>query len=321
MTLFTRNWRFKVVAVFVALATWSVVAYAGNPPVSQAVRGLTIEHGPPPNGLVMIKEPDLVSVTVLGLQNSLSAFKRESLHASIDLTKAKLGHNLLPVKIDNSDKTVSVRNPEPATIDVELDQLTTADHKVEIRTKGTPASCCQAHDFVASPTTVTLKGPQSLVDSAVAFVLVDVDGRQAQVQETDTVQVETPDHKSLPQVTASPSQVAASVPIDPIQVQRTLPVHTDFVGGLASGYRITRIDYTPLVVEVQGDPGSVGGITEISTDTVSLNGATTDIVQTLNLRPPKGVTVLTRGTISIHIFIANDNRVQPSPSPAPSPTP
>ena len=321
MTLFTRNWRFKVVAVFVALATWSVVAYAGNPPVSQAVRGLTVEHGPPPEGLVLLKEPDPVSVSVLGLQNSLSAFKRESLHASIDLSKAKPGHNLLPVKIDNSDKTVSVRNPEPATIDVEVDQLTSADHKVEVRTSGTPASCCQAHDFVASPAAVTLKGPQSLVQSAVAFVTVDVGGRQAQVQETDTVQVETPDHKPLPQVTVSPSQVAASVPIDPIKVQRTLPVHTDFVGGLPSGYRITRIDYSPLVVEVEGDPGSVGGITEIPTDTVTLNGATTDIVQTLNLRPPKGVAVLTKGTISIHVFIANDNRVQPSSSPLISPTP
>jgi len=269
----------------------------------------------------MLKEPDPVSVTILGLQNSISAFKGESLHASIDLSRAHLGHNLIGVKIDNSDKTVSVRNPEPATLDVELDQLVSVDRRVEVRTKGTPATCCQAHDFATSPASVTIKGPQSLVQSAVAFVSVDVDGKQAQVQETDTVQVETPEHKPLPQVTASPSQVAATVPIDPIKVQRTLPVHTDFIGALPSGYRITRIDYSPVVVEVEGDPGSVSGITEIATDTVSLNGVTSDITSNLNLRPTKGVTVLTKGTVTIHVFIANDNRVQPSPAPGVSPTP
>jgi YbbR domain-containing protein len=319
--LITRHWRFKVLAVFLALSTWGVVAYAGNPPVSQTVKNLGVEHGPPPSGLVLLKEPDPVAVTVLGLQTSLSTFKRESLHASIDIGGAHAGHNLIKVKIDNSDRTVSVRNPEPAVLDVELDQLVIVDRKVEVRTQGTPASCCQAHDFSTSPDTVKLKGPQSLLQSAVAYVNVDVGGKQAQVQETDTVQVETPDHKPLPQVTASPSQVSATVPIDLTKVQRTAPLHTNFVGSLPSGFRISRIDYAPVVVEVEGDPGSVGAITEIDTDSVSLNGVTSDIVQTLGLSPPRGVTVLTKGQISIHVFIANDNRVQPSPPPAPSPSP
>lgn len=319
MTFFTRNWRFKLLAVFVALATWSVVAYAGNPPISQTVKGLSVEHGPPPVGLVLLKEPDPVSVTILGLQNSLSAFKRESLHASMDISGAKPGHNLIKVKVDNSDRTVTVRNPEPAVLDVELDQLVSVDRKVEVRTKGAPASCCQLHDVAANPASVTLKGPQSLLLNAVAFVTVSVEGKQAQVVETDTVEVETPDHQALPQVTASPSQVAATVPIDLTKVQRTVPLHTDFSGSLPSGYRISRIDYNPVVVEIEGDPGSASGITELSTDSVNLNNATSDIVLNVSLRPPRGVTVLTKGTFQIHVFIVNDNRVQPTPAVSPSP--
>jgi YbbR domain-containing protein len=319
LTIFTRNWRFKVLAIFVALSTWSVVAYANNPPDSQAVNGLVVEHGPPPTGLVLLKEPDTVSVTISSLRDKLSAFKRESLHTSIDLSGARSGHNLVKVKIDNSDKNINVLGAEPAVLDVELDQLVSVERKVEVRTRGTPASCCQAHDVAANPATVTLRGPQSQLQNAVAFVSVDVDGKQAQVAETDTVQVESADRKALPQVSVSPSQVAATVPIDLTKLQRTVPLHTDFTGALPAGYRITRIDYTPVVVEIEGDPGSTSGITELSTDPISLSGVTADIVQNVNLRPPKGVTVLTKGNFNIHVFIEKDTRVQPTPLPSSSP--
>jgi YbbR domain-containing protein len=98
-----------------------------------------------------------------------------------------------------------------------------------------------------------------------------------------------------------------------------VPLHTDFTGSLPAGYRISRIDYNPVVVEIEGDPGSASGISEMSTDPVSLNGATSDIVINVNLRPPRGVTVLTKGTFQIHVTIVNDNRVQPTPSVSPTP--
>lgn len=321
MSFLTHNWRFKLLAVFIALSTWSVVAYAGNPPISQQVKDLAVEHGPPPNGLVLLAEPSPVTVTISGLQSSLSAFKRESLHASIDLGGAKPGHNLIKVKIDNSNRDVSVRNPQPAVLDIELDQFVTIDRKVEVRTTGTPASCCQAHDLVASPDTVKLSGPQSQVQSAVPYVLVAVEGKQAPVVAITTVQVEAPDHKQLTTVTSSPSQVQATVPIDLTKLRRTVPLHTELTGSLPAGYRISRIDYSPMVVEVEGDPGAVGSISELDTDPIALSNVTSDIVQVVSLRPTRGVTVLTKGQVTIHVFIANDNRVRPSPSPVSSGSP
>jgi YbbR domain-containing protein len=321
VSIFTHNWRFKVLAVFIALSTWSVVAYAGNPPLSQPVKDLPVEHGPPPNGLVLLSDPSPVTVTISGLQSSLANFKRESLHASIDLSSAKPGHNLIRVKIDNSNRDVSVRNAQPAVLDIELDEFVTVDRKVEVRQTGTAASCCQAHDPVASPDTVKLSGPRSQVQSAVPYVSVSVDGKQAPVVAITTVQVEAPDHHQLTTVTASPSQVQATIPIDLTKLRRTVPLHTELTGSLPSGYRISRIDYSPTVVEVEGDPGTVGSVTEVDTDPIALGNVTSDIVQVLNLRTQRGVTVVTKGQVTIHVFIANDNRVQPSPSPTPRATP
>ncbi|MDP9326375.1 MAG: hypothetical protein M3O87_07560, partial [Candidatus Dormibacteraeota bacterium] len=70
---------------------------------------------------------------------------------------------------------------------------------------------------------------------------------------------------------------------------------------------------------VEGDPGSASGIAALSTDPISLTGVTADIVQNVSLRPPKGVTVLTKGTFNIHVFIEKDTRVQPTPSPSTAP--
>lgn len=302
------------------MSTWVVVVYASNPPLSKVVTVNNVATGPPPPGLALLKNPPPVNITVDGLKDTVGGFEAKSLQASVDLSNAKPGHNLLTVKVENSNREVTVRKVDPATVDVELDQLVSFQKEIDVRTSGNPAPGYFVHDPVATPHTVLLKGPQSQVQTAVAFVVVDVGGKQSTVQQNTAVQVEGPGQTALSTITSDPGQVAATAPIDLSQVPKTVPIVAD-VSGLAPGLRIARADPSPLIVQIQGDTATLANVTEILSDPVSLAGkGAGDLVITITLRAPKGVTILSNGPFTVHITIVNDTRVQPSPSPTPSPT-
>lgn len=318
-----RNWQLKLLALFLAGTTWSVVAYAGNPPSSEAFRKITVEHGQPPLGLVLVKEPAPVTITVRGLQSSLGNFHRESLHASIDLGGAHRGSNLLPisVRVDSPDQSVVFGAVDPANAEVVLDQLATAQRKVDVRITGTPNSCCLAYARTASPDTVTLKGPAQQLETAIAFVVVSVDGAGTAIQHTASVQLESPDHKALAQVSAQPSQVTVSVDVTAVKQNKPAGINPITTGQLASGFSLVDVQVSPSVVQVEADPGILANIHAIDSDPINIGGATSDIFATVSLHPPLGVVILTKGPYTVHFVVKANPQVQPPPSPRPSPVP
>jgi YbbR domain-containing protein len=316
-----RNWQLKVLAVFVAASTWSVVAYAGNPPGTQPFKGVAIEHGQPPTGLILLKEPSPVTITVRGLQANLASFRRENLHASVDMSGARQGANLLPVRVrvDSPDHSVALGSVDPANVDVQLDQLATMQRHVDVRATGVPNTCCVLTGASASPDTVALRGPQTQLEIAVAFVVVDVGGRGSPLQLNPNVQVETPDHKPLPQVSSQPGQVTVTMQITAVKQTKPAGINPVTTGQLALGYQIVDVQVSPSVVVVEADPGVLASIHTIDTDPISLAGATGDVVATVGLRAPPGVTVLTKSPFTVHFVIKINPAAQASPSPRPSP--
>jgi YbbR domain-containing protein len=314
-----RNWQLKLLAVFLAASTWSVVAYAGNPPGTQSFRGVTIEHGPTPAGLILLAEPSPVTITVRGLQSSLGNFRRENLHAFVDMAGARRGANLLPVRVrvDSADRSVSFGSVDPTNVDVELDQLSTVQRRVDVRTLGTPNSCCAKGAAASAPDTVTLKGPAKQLETAVAFVDVDVDQKGGPVQQTVNVQLETPAKKPLPQVSSQPGQVTVTVQITAVKQIKPAGINPIPSGQLAAGYRIADVQVSPSIVDVEADPGILASIQTIDTDPISIAGATSDVVANVGLRPLAGVTVLTKGPFTVHFVIKINPVVQVSPTPSP----
>jgi YbbR domain-containing protein len=143
------------------------------------------------------------------------------------------------------------------------------------------------------------------------------------VQQQATVQIEGLNKKPLAEVSSSPTQVSATVPINNNKLQRNLSISIITTGQVAAGFHVVGIDATPPIVLVEGDPTVFSGVSAVDTDPIDLAGMTGDINRTVNLRPKAGVTVLTKGPFNVKIKIQQDPRVEPSPSPpaAPSPNP
>jgi YbbR domain-containing protein len=323
VTWVSHNFRLKLLSVFLALTTWGIVAYAGNPPQSVTFQ-IKAEHGVLPADLVLLHEPPPITVTVAGLQSSIASFKKESVRASIDVSAVHPGTNKrLKVTVDSPSREATVRDVQPSQVDVEVDRLTAVTRKVDVRLQGQPDSCCLLGTPSVTPDSVSLRGPQSLLASATPFALVEISGRQASVlQQPVQVKVETPDHKVLSEVSPTPQQVAASVPITLNKQQRSVPiVLADVTGQPAPGFQLVGLtDQSPLVVLIQGNQDVIAPVVSIGTEPVDISGLNGDSIRTLTLRPPPGIEVVTKGPYTVKIHIVPLARPSPSPGPSPSPT-
>lgn len=319
MIVVTRNWRLKLVAVFFACTTWSVVAYAGNPVKALDVTGISIQAGLPANGWVMVSQLPPVTVSVSGLQANLANFKPNSLHTSIDITTAHLGENLLHVRVDNTDPHITVNQVEPASVDVVLDERDTVTKKVDVRLRNSPNNCCVALGAKATsnPDVVLLTGPRSVVAKAQPFVVVDVAEARTDVQLSLDVQLDGLDKKSAPLLTVAPKQVQATVPVSQVKKRAAAIPHEVHNGTPATGYQLVDVKISPDTLIIEGEPGIVAITSAIDADPISITNATADVVQTVTLRPPPGITIVGVSRVTVHYFISKNPAVQSSPSTSP----
>jgi YbbR domain-containing protein len=322
MSLFTRNWRLKLVALFFASSTWVVVAYAGNPVVTRDINKVPVQAGPPPNNWVMVGQIPPVTVTVSGLQQSLSAFKPDSIHATVDLTGTRIGPNLVRIHVDNSDPRVQVTQVQPASVEVVLDERATVAKTVDVKYIGKQNACCSqgAYRFTGSDT-VRITGPKSVVTNALPRVLVDISDARSDVTVTADVKLINVDSRTAPLVTIDPPQVQVTVPISPQTKARSTGILVVTVGEVAPGYYIADTKSSPDVVLAVGDPVIIDGIVGIPTAPISVNGASSDVVQTVTLKPPNGVTIAGSTQVTVHVFIKKNPAVTTGASPSPSPSP
>ncbi|MFN2465831.1 MAG: YbbR-like domain-containing protein [Candidatus Dormibacteria bacterium] len=323
MTLFSNNWRLKLAALFIASTTWGVVAYAGNPVETREIPRVPIQAGSPPNNWVMISQLPPVTVTVSGLHQSLAAFQPSNLHANIDLAAAHLGPNVVKVVMDNSDPRVAVSMVTPASVEVILDEKDVVTKKVDVRFKNSENNCCvaQRSKATATPDTVKLSGPKSVLAKGVPYVQADLTEARADLSPALDVKLDGIDPRAAPLVTVEPKQVQVFVPVTPVKKRAQAGLNVPFVGQVASGYRITDVKSTPDVLQIEGDPIILAQVSSLDTQPINISGATADIVQTVTVKPPTGVAIIGSTQVTVHISVAKNPVVEPSPSPRPSASP
>lgn len=307
------NLRLKLLAIALATTFWGVVAYTQNPTQSR-VYHLTIDHAPLSAGLMVVGDLPQVSVTVVGTAESLRVFDSRNLHVTANFSNVKVGINLVPVRVDSTDPSVTVNQPDPINIDV--DERGTSVQTVGIeRMHSLPPGF---HEVTAStsisPQTVTVMGPKRLLNGIQAVVLVDLEGQTDQISNSYKVVVRDADKKPLTRMVVNPPEVLVKITIQADAITLTKAAGFAFTGQPAAGYRVTNVTVTPPIVTVTGLAAVLAGLALVASDPVDITNANADVVRTVRLRPPAGVDV-TPTTVQVHVFIGKIPGVSPPPSP------
>src|SRR5438876_743835 len=114
--------------------------------------------------------------------------------------------------------------------------------------------------------------------------------------------------------TVTPPQVTVKMVIQADAITVAKPVGWTLTGQPAAGYRVSNVQIAPLEVQASGLQTTLGNIVLLATDPIDVSGATADVVRTVTIRPPDGVSV-NQKTAQVHVFIARAAGVSPSPGP------
>jgi len=274
-----------------------------------------------PAGLVLVGDVPQVTVTAIGTSDHMRAFDAQlranpnMLHISGSFSGAHVGRNDVPIHVNNPDPTITIVAPN--TVTVAIDELGTTTQPVSIeRVKALPPGFHElASATTVTPASVRIDGPKSQLTGVQAVVLVDLDALVAPgFNQPYSVVVWDKNKKTLKSLVATPAQVSVKMVIQADAITVAKPVGFTLTGQPAAGYRVSNVQIAPLEVQATGLQNTLTGLVLLATDPIDITGAKADVVKTVTIRPPDGVTT-NQKTAQVHVFISPIPGVTPSASP------
>ena len=298
-----------------------MVAYAQNPTQSHKY-GLRMDNPVLPAGLVVVGDVPQVNIIAIGSADNLRAFDAQlrsnpaMLHISGNFSGTKVGKNDVPIRVNNSDPNITI--DAPSSVTVTIDELGTAALTVSIeRVKALPPGFHEQTALTTvTPASVRIDGPKSQLTSIQAVVLVDLDALFAPgFNQPYSVVVWDKNKKPLTKsMTVTPAQVSVKMVIQADAITVAKSVGFTLTGQPAAGYRVSNVQIAPLEVQATGLQNTLAGLVLLATDPIDISGAKADVIRTVTIRPPDGVTT-NQKTAQVHVFISPIPGVSPSPGP------
>ena len=297
-----------------------MVAYAQNPTQDHKY-SVRMDTPVLPAGLVLVGDVPQVVVTAIGTADHMHTFDVQlranpsSLHISGNFANAHVGRNDVPIHVNNSDPTITI--VAPSSVTVTIDELGTTTQPVSIeRVKALPPGFHeQTSATTVTPASVRIDGPKSQLTGIQAVVLVDLDALVAPgFNQPYSVVVWDKNKKPLKSLVATPAQVSVKMVIQADAITVAKAVGFTLTGQPAAGYRVSNVQIAPLEVQATGLQNTLTGLVLLATDPIDITGAKADIVRTVTIRPPDGVTT-NQKTAQVHVFISPIPGASPSPAP------
>ena len=301
-----RNWPLKIGAVLVAAILYvGMVVLQTNQQWPGTVPIVVLNQ---PTNAYMTQPDSLPTVgSIRYIASSDVPISQSTFRATIDLTSAKIGeseYSWVTVQVEATDKRIQIIDYFPQQIRVTLDQIVHKQVPVEVKTPSIPTGL-QLGTPVLSASLVDVTGASSIVRKvAYAQALVPIDASGLDVNRDVDLEARDATGAVVDNVEFSPRTVHVDIQVGSQTRSESVPVNAVVTGAPAAGYVVTSIEMTPPIVSVHGQADALALLKgRVSTQPISIAGATSDVSANVNLDLPAGVTSDTTGQIAVVIHL------------------
>jgi len=300
-----------VSAIVLAIAVWTL-AVTNTDPVEMRNLGRPVEieiSGQNPSYVITNDVPQQISVT-LSAPNSTwdtSLTATSSVRAIIDLSGLNPGRYTVPINVQVSAQPVKIESYMPDVVEVQLEEIYSEAFTITLQQPSSPGIGYEAGKPQLDAEVATISGPSSAVERVVdVYAVLDVSQAVEDIDEELPLRAVDDNGVDVDEVSISPEIVNVKVPISQRGGYRNVTVKVVTSGQIASGFRLTNISSNPLVVTVfSSDPDLVNELPGfVETQPLNLTDASEEMVVSLPLNLPQGITVVGESTIKVSVSIA-----------------
>lgn len=297
-----RNWPLKLAAIVLATLLYAgfvVSQNAREQQVSVPIDAVNI----PTDAFVLTDLGTVNRVTYFVTDGSAVRPSTSSFRATVDLSDVDpaQGPTIVGIELESLDERVRIVSYEPNRVRVELDPFVTRMIPVQVQMSEIPEGL-EVREPVRDPDEVAVSGPKSVVDRVVAArasVLIQPTGLNVD-QEVALVAVDLSGDPLTP-VRVEPATAHITIPVFRDLSNRSVPVSPRVAGVPAAGFEIASVEVDPLLVSVEGNADELATLDLISTDPISVSGASADIETLVRLDLPTGILALGEPTVKVTI--------------------
>ena len=230
------------------------------------------------------------------------------IRAIVDLSGMEAGTHVLPVQVQIGARPAQIESYTPATVEITLENLMTRTLPVNLAIQGEPAVGYQAETPALSNDSVTITGPEALVNQVDQVqAVLDVNLLQQSIVRTIPLKAVDATQSPVTGITLSPSEITVTQEITQRFGYRSVVVNVVVSGQVAQGYRLTNISvFPPAVTVFSADPSIVDSLPGyVQTEALDLTNATDDLDMFLDLSLPDGLSVVGgQETVLVRVGIA-----------------
>lgn len=304
-----RRWR-GYLSIFgaslaLALVIWFAITDSENELIEQQFGfSLAVAQRSVPADLVTANRIPPVSITIAGRENDIDALSVGDFSASIDLGGLAVGVFDVPVQVVSRNDDVRVRAVTPATVEVVLERLEQRTLPVVVVISDPEPIGFERGEPVVVPANVVISGTANLIDLVdVVVAPVDLSSTTVDVDRPVTLQARTNTGAAVSGIRIEPPTVDVSVAIRRELFPRAAAVVPDLIGVPAVGFRVAGITVAPLTVVLVGTLDGLENAGPATTTPISLAGRESDLVATVSVLAPEGLTLEADATVTVRIEI------------------
>jgi YbbR domain-containing protein len=297
-------------ALIFAIGVWIFAVTQADPTVTQTYpQPLDIEIiGLDPTLTIVNEISEQVNLTVRAPSSIFNQLEsdRNLINVTLDLSGLDSGVHTLKPQVNISLSPAEVVRIDPSTIFVKLDSIISQQFEVQVNMIGNPAIGFDVEAPELSNETVTISGPESVVNSINQVVAeVNIVDASEDIQRTVDLVAFDAQGNEVQGLTMNPNSVQVSIPVSQRGGYRTVVVRIVTSGQIASGYRLTNIFSNPPTVTIfSSDPELVDSIPGfVETTPINLNGADDDMEIRVSLNLPEGINVVGSQNVTVMIGI------------------
>lgn len=265
----TNNIGLKLLALLFAVIIWIVVVNIQNPQTTVSFTTtatiINSEIITSKNQVYEVKDnSDVIKFEVTGPRTIVKGMTASDFSVVADMDNFIWNNGVVAVTVSplkyKNDVTVKVINPN---IKIVVEELVTKQFAVVTSATGTPKSGYAEGDVTCYPGTVTITGPESLMETLEKVIAtIDIDGMyddrtqsiKPLLYDIDGERIESKN------ITIEPSMVEVTAVILETKV---VPVVIDYFGDIKDGYALDSLTVLPQMVTIKGKRKDLQDITKI----------------------------------------------------------